>query len=215
MNLGQICRKTIGIKKFRIAAHYYRKFFFNIDAFVKSLPAFKDAASILDIGGGDGEIINQILRFNPSLRVVMLDIAQNVGEFIDPIYERNVTRLSKCSLTQYLNSNLYSQPDCILLADVLHHVPERERESFVSTILSMLQLETYLIVKEIEPVGGIAKLSVLADKYISGDRKVALMSQQRLVNLVETIDKQIVYTETRLFSLDRPNYSIIFKRQNK
>lgn len=214
MNLGQICRKTIGIKKFKVIAHYYRNFFFNIDTFIKSLPAFEDGASILDIGGGDGAIINQLLCFNPSLKVVMLDIAPNIGRFIDSIYESNIIRIGKCSLTQYLHSALYNQPDCILLADVLHHVPEQERRSFVTTIISMLKPGTYLIIKEIEPDGAIAMLSVLADKYISGDKKVALISRQNLINLVESIDKQVISTETRLFSLDRPNYSVIFKRQS-
>ena len=61
MTIGKLARKLLGNKIFSIIARYYRAIFVDLEKVCRSFPEIEDNAHILDVGGGDGELINILL----------------------------------------------------------------------------------------------------------------------------------------------------------
>ncbi len=211
MKIGNLARKTLGKKFFKKLAHYYRAFFFDIEAFVNTLPCLKSAKNILEIGGGDGAIAERILSNYPQAKVVMVDIAESIGSFINESYLSRTKLIPSCTFENYLSSADFTHPDIVLISDVIHHIPASQRRSFLARLIPLLNCGTTLIVKEVQPEGIRARLSLIADKYISGDMNTSLIGKQDLITLIMTLAPSLVCEESDLFKIDKPNYSLSFK----
>jgi cyclopropane fatty-acyl-phospholipid synthase-like methyltransferase len=175
--------------------------------------AIPHAARVLDIGGGDGEHLNHLLALRPDLRITTLDPKPAVGEWIEGRFEHRVTRLAGTSLAQYLALGS-ADPDAILMADVLHHIPKASRETFLDSIRVLLERVPRLriIVKDVEPGSWRARLGVWSDRYITGDLDVSLISRENLVRLFNERLGPLCREDTNLFETDQPNYAITFHR---
>jgi hypothetical protein len=170
-------------------------------------------AHVLDIGGGDGEPINYLLALRPDLRVTTLDPGPLVGQWIEARFDRQVIRLPGTSLAEYLVSGR-ADPDAILIADVLHHIPERARAGFLSSVRMLLERVPNLriIVKDVEPGHLRALLGYWSDRYVTGDREVSPISRERLVRVLEETLGPLRREDTNLFETNRPNYAMAFFR---
>jgi hypothetical protein len=69
-----------------------------------------------------------------------------------------------------------------------------------------------IIIKDIEPGYFRASLSFLADKYISGDHAVSLVSRTQLTAVFADAFGYVQPAETTLFERDSPNYALVFDR---
>ena len=69
-----------------------------------------------------------------------------------------------------------------------------------------------IIVKDVEPGSWRALLGLWADRYITGDRNVSLISRDRLERLFIEALGPLRREDTGLFETDRPNYAIAFRR---
>ena len=68
-----------------------------------------------------------------------------------------------------------------------------------------------IIIKDVEPGYVRSLLGLLADRYISGDKKTSLVGRAALIRLVKSAFADAVdVTETDLFRVDRPNYALVF-----
>jgi hypothetical protein len=171
---------------------WYRAIFVNLDLEARALAtAFPCDAHILDIGGGDGEPLNYLLRLRPDLRITTIDPGPEVGQWIASEYASRVTCLPKTGFEDYLGSGR-AHPDALLIADVVHHIPEAERVRFLGSVAALL--------------------GFWSDRYITGDRSVSLISRAQLIALFETTLGPLRHEETPLFEQDRPNYAITFFR---
>jgi hypothetical protein len=170
-------------------------------------------AHLLDIGGGDGEPLNHLLALRPDLRVTTLDPGPIVGQWIDERFNGQVVRLARTSLEEYLARGR-PDPDAVLIADVLHHIPKADRAGFLSTLRVLLERvpQIRIIVKDVEPGFWRARLGYWSDRYITRDLGVTPISRDHLTHLFEETFGPLRRENTNLFEADRPNYAIAFFR---
>ena len=170
-------------------------------------------AHLLDIGGGDGEPLNQLLALRPDLRVTTLDPGLVVGQWIETRFDGQVTRLPGTSLANYLETGR-ADPGAILIADVIHHIPESARAGLLRLGQGLLERvpQLRIIVKDVEPGHWRALLGYWSDRYITGDKDVSPISREKLRAALPRNAGASVAATIPPVETDRPNYAIIFSR---
>jgi len=210
MSLGSLARKVLGKKFFPTVGSWYRSVFVDLEKVVDCLPLLPPGSQVLDIGGGDGEMINIILRRNPDLAITMLDLSPSLGLFLKPEFRQRVRILPSTSLRDYAATE-YKAPDLVIINDVIHHVPIEDRRGFFADISAVLRgRPTTLFVKDLEPGYFRATLSLWADRYVSGDKKVSLVSRESVTAVVREVFPKAEVRATKLFDTDGPNYALVF-----
>jgi hypothetical protein len=214
MSLGSAIRSLLGTRLARHAGRWYRAIFVDLDKMAVALSqAIPPGAHLLDVGGGDGQPLNYLLALRPDLVITTLDPAPVVGQWIDARYQSQVTRLPGTNLADYVASTP-THPDAVLIADVMHHIPEAAREGFLSSVGVLLERgpKLRIILKDVEPGSWRASLGFWSDRYITGDRNVCPISSDHVAKLFERILGPLHRDVTNLFNVDRPNYAIVFHR---
>lgn len=205
---------VLGNRGSRMAGRAYRAFFVDmakvVDAVSRQLPT---GAHVLDVGGGDGALIDPLLALRPDIRVTTIDVTPVVGQWIDPAHADRVVRLPRTTLAGYLASGR-PMPQVLLMTDVMHHVPADQRSALLATLASLMRQApaVRVIVKDVEPGYFRARLGYLSDRYITGDRHVRLVSRTELVAAMQRVERDIHWAETELFAHDKPNYALVFWR---
>jgi hypothetical protein len=214
MALGPLIRRFLGPRLARRAGQHYRAIYVDLEKVAASLAAaIPRDAHLLDVGGGDGQPLNYLLSIRPDLTITTLDPAPAVGQWIDARYEGRVKRLPRTSLTDFLSCP-QAHPNVILIADVMHHVPESARHEFLGPVGILLERVPGLciIVKDVEPGHWRALLGLWSDRYITGDQNVSLISRDAVTRLFEEVLGPLHREDTNLFKDDVPNYAIVFRR---
>jgi cyclopropane fatty-acyl-phospholipid synthase-like methyltransferase len=211
MSLGRFARKFLGRQLFKLAAHYYRAFFVDLEKVAQTASEYIGPnAHVLDVGGGDGEPLNRLLRLRPDIKVTMIDLRRDIGLLIDKQFSPRITIMSGTSVRQYI-AKTNTPAECVLVSDVIHHIPVPERAAFLADVRDLVgRAQARIIIKDVEPGNVRARLSQFADRYISGDRNVRLISRSELKALVESVFGRVTSLETSLFLKDSPNYSLVF-----
>lgn len=210
MSPGKLVRRLLGPRLFQPLGDAYRALFVSLEQVAKSFPTLAAGTHVLDVGGGDGQIVNELLRLYPDIRVTIIDIAAELGGALAPENRPRVTVLPRTSIHDYLALRLPA-PDLVSVCDVVHHVPTAQRAQFFAEIANLLRPETPLFVKDIRPGGYRATLACLADRYVTGDRHVTLASEEEMEHLVQSAMPDRTPQRTELFSRDAPNYAIVFR----
>lgn len=198
----------------RQAGERYRSIYVDLAKVAAALAAaIPRDAHLLDVGGGDGQPINHLLSRRPDLTITTLDLAPVVGQWIDARYDGQVTRLPRTSLAEFV-ARPRVHPDVILIADVIHHIPESARHKFLDSVAVLLGRVPSLciIVKDMEPGHWRTLLSSWSDRYVTGDRNVSLISKDEVTRLFEEVLGPLQREDTDLFEMDGPNYAIVFRR---
>lgn len=215
MKIGPAVRKMMPPGVERKLSGLYRAVFVDLDkvanCLAESLPR---NAHLLDIGGGDGELINCLLSQRDDLRVAMVDVAQNVGTFVSAEHRSRISVHPGTSVEDHVarRGGCY---DAALISDVLHHLPRSYRGDFIATVRSGLKREGEIYVKDIQPGHFIAWLSLMCDRYVSGDRETSLVSKEELCLMLQGELAGFDAVELGLQQLDPPNYLIKFKSSNQ
>ena len=212
--IGRLVRTILGKRASRWVGRWYRAVFVDLDVVAQIVAReIPSAAHVLDVGGGDGALVDRLLDLRPDIVVTTLDVAPAVGQWIAERHSPRVNRMPSTSLQDYLASG--GRPaQAILLTDVMHHVPAEARNGLLQTITSMLSASPSprVIVKDVEPGHWRSRLGYLSDRYVTGDRNVRLVSRSDLVAAIRRIESAIQCSETELFTRDRPNYAVVFWR---
>jgi len=209
---GPAIRQLLGPRLARHAGRWYRAIFVDLAKAAAAIATVMPRdAHVLDIGGGDGQHLNHLLALRSDLTITTLDPAPVVGDWIEPRFQARVTRLPSTNLAEYLAAG-GANPDAVLIADVMHHIPETSRSQFLGSLKELLERVPHLniIVKDVEPGSWRAMLGYWSDLYVTGDRTVSLISRERLARLLEEALGPMRRRETDLFETDRPNYAIAF-----
>jgi hypothetical protein len=212
--LGPTIRRLLGARLARRLGRWYRAVFVDLSKEAAALAAVIPLnAHLLDVGGGDGEPLNHLLALRPDLRVTTIDPGPILGQWLEPCFEARVTKLPRTSLAEYLAGGR-PEPDAILIADVLHHIPENARAGFLHSVRVLLERVPTLriIVKDVEPGFWRALLGYWSDFYVTGDRNVSPISRERVERLFQESLGPLRREDTRLFEADAPNYAIAFFR---
>jgi len=213
MSLGTLVRTLFGPRYFKYAGKIYRSFFVNLKTVYQSFPVMRPYQQLLDIGCGDGELINFILGENPLVKITMIDIAKSIGNAVDARFKRLVTLLPGTSIVDYREKHYKNAKiDFILISDVIHHIKPGERKEFFSDMLEIIRDDTKIIIKDVEPGHLKSYLAFLADKYISGDKYVTPVGKKEMIKYMKDIIPTIKFYETNLFRNNMPNYCLVFNR---
>jgi cyclopropane fatty-acyl-phospholipid synthase-like methyltransferase len=208
MSVGSLARKLLGRRLFPVIARGYRAVFVDMVKVADSFPAVSPGTRVLDIGGGDGELLNILLARHPELRVTMIDLNSTLGTALRPEFRDRVEVLPRTSIRQ-LAALGRPPPQVIIISDVVHHIPVEYRVSFFEDVRDLLAGHTaMLVVKDVEPGTFRAQLSWLADRYVSGDRNVHLIGARELEALLGRIFPGARCEPTDLVKRDSPNYCL-------
>lgn len=211
MSVGKIVRKIFG-KRFYSLAKIYRSFFVDLDFVVESLGDIKEQAKILDIGGGDGALADILLSKIKNAQVTIIDTCNLVGEAIS---ERNKirARLFRNLKLADFNKRQDQQFDLIVVSDVVHHIPVKQRNEFFVELGRTLKSNpgAKLAIKEIQPGYLKSKLSVLSDWFITSDKHVGLIGKQDIIKKMSEVEPRLKAQETNLFEKNKPNYCVLFE----
>ncbi|RIL05710.1 MAG: hypothetical protein DCC71_09435 [Proteobacteria bacterium] len=210
MSAGRLARALLPERIFARAAESYRALFVDLDAVVDCLPAPPPGAEILDVGGGDGAVLDRLLARHPGVRATLLDLAPRVGAAIAPERRERVRLLAATRLAD-ARARGVPAPDWVMLSDVLHHVPRGERDALLGELRALVgERPITLVVKDVAPGGLRSRMSVLADRWISGDRGVELLAPGAAIALVQRAFPRLAAHETALLRRDPPNYCVVF-----
>lgn len=212
MKIGSIVRKTLGPKVFNYISPLYRGFFCDLSKVASAMaPHIPKNAHVLDIGAGDGDLINFLSALRPDLRFTLLDIKEDIGGALKERYRSSVTLVSG-HLHSFIQRNTEAF-QAVLIVDVMHHVLPEEIPSFFNVLDELMRKnpDLKILVKEAEPEGIRTKISVLADRYITGDPHVRLISKEELTRVFNHYLSQPIQTRpTDLYETDGPNYAVCF-----
>lgn len=179
---GKIARRLLG-RHFEAVGNVYRRLFVDLEKIVAFLDReLPHGARLLDIGGGDGAVIERLLNRRPDLVVTMCDLAPEIGAFLS---ERNRARVTMLPATDF--SDVAGPFDCVTIADVVHHVPVDQRQSFFAALADSCGRWgcRRIILKDIEPGSLRAGLSLLADRHVTGDKHVVLFARRDFASLAQ------------------------------
>jgi len=197
---GQIARRLLG-PAFKPVGDIYRRLFVNLERIVDELEReLPKGANILDIGGGDGALIDRLLDRRPDIAVTMCDIAPTVGAFLSDAHRDQVTQLPATDF-----ADVEGRFDVVMITDVMHHVPVGEREGFFAALAASCERwgARRLFFKDVEPGHVRSTMSLLADWYITGDRHVVLFPRAAFGDMAR---RHFPSATRRSAMPDRPNY---------
>ena len=94
MSIGSAVRGLLGTRLSRAIGHYYRAAFVDLAKVAQAISvSIPENSLVLDVGGGDGEPLNYLLELRTDIRVTSIDLASEVGHWIEPIHSARVVRI--------------------------------------------------------------------------------------------------------------------------
>jgi len=213
MSIGKVVRKVLGTKRFANVARSYRSFFLDIKKLTATLDTIIPInGKILDIGGGDGEVINQILAIRKVLTVTMIDLSTSIGNSLSSSVRDRVKILPGTSVKDIEIRNDI-EFNTVIVSDVIHHIPPSMRQTFFLDIRSVCRLANHpilIIIKDVQPGTLVSYLGYFSDRFVSGDKNVSLIAQSELQAQLSSVFNPEKFNDTNLFEIDRPNYAFYF-----
>jgi hypothetical protein len=206
-----LARGVLGDRFFAWVVEFYRAVFVDLDQVAACVPVLAPGAELLDVGGGDGALLERILRCQPHLRATIIDRSAEVGLSLTAASRARVRLLPSTSLRDCAGLGVPA-PDLVVIADVLHHVPSAARTGLLREIRDFAAGRALrLVVKDVAPEGWRARLGLLSDRYVTGDRGVELLTPEEARRLVAEVFPELIARDTPLFERDHPNYCIVFE----
>lgn len=182
MPLGPVVRRLFGPYEHGLT-EAYRGFFIDLDEFASLMHAWVPGAQrILEVGCGEGAMTERITRTYPNASVMAIDITPQVGRLY-----RGPT--SNVTFSQENAEDVAKREpaafDLVILADVIHHVPESERGDLLRAIRRCLVPGGSFIFKEwVRTRTPIHLLTWTIERYITGDH-VSYGSEREMASLAE------------------------------
>jgi 2-polyprenyl-6-hydroxyphenyl methylase/3-demethylubiquinone-9 3-methyltransferase len=159
---------------------------------------------VLDIGCGVGLVDYELGRTRPGIRILGIDIST---ESIARAREHHA--LPNVEYASIDLEQVGGRFDCVLLVDVLHHVPPDERIPLLEAASRLLSGRGYLFIKDIERNRG--QISWFLDRMVSGAPEVFLRNCDEMVGEV-TQSLEVVKTEV-CFRFPFPHYYIVARNR--
>ncbi len=208
MAIGSWVRRVLPARAERMAARAYRGIFVDLDKVAERLASrIPPDARLLDIGGGDGDLLNRLLALRDDITVDMVDIAPQVGTLLDPRHGGRIRRFPSTPIERHAlaHAGYYG---AALISDVMHHVPREDRSSLLRAMADCIAPRGVAFIKDVEPGHPRAALGWWCDRYLSGDRGVSLVSREALRAIAYQALAVERFEEIGLYSIDRPNYIV-------
>lgn len=168
MPLGSFVRGLFGRHEAAIS-ELYRNLFFDADEFVHTVKRWvPTATNILEVGCGEGTITQRLAKAYSNSSIVGIDITSRLGRLY--VGRTDSVRFLETTV-QDLAAMHPGYFDLIVLADVLHHVPDAIRQQLLDSIRLLMAPGGNFIFKEWERTRTpIYWLCYLSDRWLTGDR---------------------------------------------
>ncbi len=181
MPLGTTVRAALGPFEGR-AAKRYREWFIDLPELARDIAALGNFRRVLEIGAGDGLLTMGLADELAEASILGVDISAQPGRLAPDAHERVTFR-------QVSTSDLLAEApepyDLIVIGDVLHHVPDAEREALLADAGHLLAPDGVLAIKEWERTRTASHVVAdVSDRYVTGDRQVSFMTRAELLELV-------------------------------
>lgn len=174
-------RRAFGPWEREVAAAY-RAIYIDLDDLKRVLiTQVPHAMRILEVGGGEGAVTELLARTYPQAQILSIDITSRIGRLYAGPQDR--VEFRQTSVSEVANEHPVAF-DLVILSDVLHHVPQNLRESFVGDIARCVAPGGQLLIKEwARTPSPIHWLCYASDRWLTGDR-IAYMTPGELRELV-------------------------------
>jgi hypothetical protein len=211
---GELARQLLGPRLFPRVGRAYRGLFVDLDAVVDSFPPLPPAGHVLEVGGGDGELLNVLLARHPGAQATLIDVRPDAGGGLQPGVRARVLVLPATELAQYRVRASGGVLDLVVLSDVVHHVPAAARAVFMDQLGALLAQHprAALVIKDVRRGGWRSWLCALSDRYVSGDRQTRYLIEDEMEALVRGHMPFLTTRRTALHARNPPNYCLVFTR---
>ena len=195
MGLGALVRRSMGPLE-RPVANLYRSLFVDINNLSTSIRDHCNATAILEIGGGEGAMTEQLVSKFPNAKIISIDIAPTIGR----LFSGDMSRVEflQTSIDDFASTRS-EKFDLIIICDVLHHVPWDMHQGLLTTASSLLADDGVFVLKDWENRRNpINLLSYLLERYVTGD-KVRYKTQLQFQQLIDSVfGKGSIQKESRI-----------------
>jgi len=167
MAIGPVIRKMFGSLEKPIS-DFYRSIFIDLNAFVDQIQEWAPASNILELGCGEGAVIERLVKSFPKALITGIDITPKVGR----MYQGDPSRVTfkQQSIQDFAPKNA-EKFDLLIISDVMHHIPWEFHDEIMIEAKKVLKPGAYLVLKDWERRATfIHLLCYLSDRYITGDR---------------------------------------------
>jgi len=180
MPIGTTVRRLLGPLETK-AIDLYRGYFIDLEELVRDIASFGDFDRVLEIGAGDGLVCALMRDAMPKAEILGIDIDGATGRMVSDHERIEFRQVS----TGELLTEAHPPFDLVIIVDVLHHVPVADRPALIRDAVDLLAPGGLLVVKDWERDDGLHhRVTYFADRYISGDRTVAFMTRDELLDVV-------------------------------
>jgi 2-polyprenyl-6-hydroxyphenyl methylase/3-demethylubiquinone-9 3-methyltransferase len=174
----------------------YRRLFVDLTAFVDQIQQWAPASNILELGCGEGAVIERLVKAFPEAYITGIDITPRVGR----LFKGDTTRVifKQQNIKDFAPENLASF-DMLIIADIMHHIPWEHHRDVLIDAGKVLKPGGYLILKDWERRPNLIHvLCYLSDRFITGDR-VQYKSTEELRELIgEVFGTNCIKAEARI-----------------
>ena len=196
MSIGSLVRRLFGRHETAVS-DLYRNLYFNADAFVATVKRWApEAANIVEVGCGEGAITTRLAHSYPDASILGIDITSRLGRLYAG--RREGVRFLQIS-AQDLAAEKPGSFDMVILADVLHHVPDPIRQELLEAIRTLMKPGASFVFKEWERNRTpIYFLGYLTDRWITGDRIRYMRRDEIRRHVGTTFGQGAMVTEERI-----------------
>jgi len=136
--------------------------------FGRSLSHLSPVRRVLEVGCGDGYVVEQLVAQFPQADIVGIDIADTPGRMYRG--DRSRVRFEQISTGALLESG-GAAFDLVVLSDVLHHVPVDQRQALLADVRALTVPGGHVAIKDWLAGRNPASMAAyVSDRWISGDR---------------------------------------------
>lgn len=196
MPIGRTIRNLLGPLD-RPIAELYRSFFMSVPRFMDRVRRVKPTAdAILEIGCGEGAICERLARQYPTSQILGIDLTPRTGR----LYRGPVGRVTfRVVAAEEVANQHAGEFDLIILGDVMHHVPPKDRVELLRQADRLLRADGVFILKDWEPIPNLGNLaSHISDRYVSGEEVDFRFVADWIALLHEVFGENVTIEERRI-----------------
>ena len=167
MGPGPLIRRLFGPFEHAVT-EAYRGIFVDLDEFVRLISAWvPEASGILEVGCGEGAVTERLVLAYPTALVTAIDISSKAGRLFRGEPSRVTFRQQTAEDVARREPESF---DLVILADVIHNVPQNARHSLLDAIKRAMKPSGCLVFKDwLVSHTAMHWLCAASDRYVSGE----------------------------------------------